>query len=341
MCECVCACVCDSVPDTQQEGVASWVLTLRLSAAYISGKLAVCKAGGALKDHFTQRSLLYNQDHYTPADCCCLNAPKLLPRVPLTMPLTLSRLISKPLVQYMDTYGRHCGEYYSLQVQALLDTCDQGWFCHVPPTLSRVLLQHIATMCPLEELPCSVAGHGLTAVQPEAEHSSLNHQKHLAYAPFLSFVTEITKLAGSYKEGEGILPMSPLEPACLTLTALFQSALLASKLLACTDLDPSIPDTRSHTLRHVVCGLVAATAKQISISQWVEDEVVDDLPMWLVQSCLKYLRQVIRNHQQGTRSQDAPGAARVSMKLLISLLRPSTQVAALVIEAMYNSGDNA
>ena len=257
------------------------------------------------------------------------------------MPLTMSHLISKPLVQYMDTYGRHRGDYFSLQVQALLDSCQHGWFCHVPPMLSRVLLQHIATMCPSEDMPGSFAAHGLTAAQAEAERSSVNYQKLLANTPFLSFVTEITKLAGSYKQGEGILPMSPLEPACLTLTTLFQSALLASKLLACTDLDPSIPDTRSHTLRHVVCGLVAATAKHISISQWVEDEVVDDLPMWLVQSCLKYLRQVIRNHQQGTRSRFATDAAEASMKLLRSLMRPSTKVAALVIEAMYSSGDNA
>ena len=250
----------------------------------------------------------------------------------------MSHLISKPLVQYMVTYGEQDGDFHSLQVQALLDTCHQHWFSHVPPVLSKVLLQHIATMSPLDELPWSCTVHSLGSSPAEAEYSSSDHQKFLAYAPFNSFVTAITELAGSQT---GKLPMSPLQPACLTWTALFQSALLASKLLACTEPDPTIPDDESHFLPYMVRELVAATTKHISISHWVEDELVDGLPMWLVQSCLLPLRQIIRNHQQGRRSRDAPDAACASMKILTSLLRPSTQVAALVIEAMYSSGNSA
>ena len=134
-------------------------------------------------------------------------------------------------------------------------------------------------MSPLDELPWSCTVLSLGTGPADVECGNSDHQKLLAYAPFQSFMIAIIELAGSRN---GKLPTSPLEPACLTWTALLHGTLLASKLLACTENDPSIPDDKTHILPSAVIALVGATAKHISISQWVEDELVDGLPMWLV-----------------------------------------------------------
>ena len=250
------------------------------------------------------------------------------------MPLRMSHLISRPLVQYTDIYGSKSGDYFAPQVQALYASCNQPWFDYIDitPAQSKVFLQHLATMSPLEELPSAI-------LDADADHTDLDHQRLLAYAPFLSFLTEVSKLVAGSQTAD--LPALPPNQACFTMTALFQSALLASKLLACTEMDPSIPVDKTYMFHYVVCGLGEAVAKHISNSKWAENGPVNDLPKWLVRSCLKSLRQVIKDHHQGSRSSDFSDAAKASMALLTSLLRPGTQVAAMTMEAMYNSGMSA
>ena len=271
------------------------------------------------------------------------NCPPLRPAT--KMLLSLSHLVSQPLLRCLDDDSG--SDYLSQTVQALFASCNQPWFDHIPSEHSKILLEKVATVSLLSLLPAAVLEP--EPCQAATDHSSSDFQLRTAYAPFLNFLTVLSKLSGPQTDAA-----TPV-PDILTPTALFQSALLASKLLACTVCHPLFPhsnprvDETPGLLSFIVCMIARQTANHISNSQWsswAEDELLDRFPTCIVQSCLIFLREVIRNHQQGLdpgtcSSENAADAARSCVAILMALLRPSTQVASKTIEAMYSSGDPA